>query len=379
MREARPNLGLDRPCRLLKIHDVTRENYLDDGNPLADALAEVTVTARHLTEKTEAHASAVFKADREGASLRQIASAAGYSTSRVYNLLRRGTPQEADSEGAIMPASPAQDVVVMTAPRWWPLVYKLHAAIVCKAHRSIRPRTRYAAMLMGNVILPDVPMILHVNPAVRLGGASFAELRSSADPYSTQVADIGEAVLAEHVADPDTTVQIMVCTPANDPRTITLPQPIEHNLPGPWATHQRYVSSDALLAGVTTTAELNEVKHTMTTELTAPARSLRDSGLRIVAFKLSLKPWELKGGDELYERTRFAWRTQPLRHDPDYAFATANGIVRAVYRIDDWEQIPPDRWAFHGELDSDLTAQWAGADVTGDMGPGANPVRYFNC
>jgi hypothetical protein len=141
--------------------------------------------------------------------------------------------------------------------------------------------------------------------------------------------------------------------------------------------HGQDVSRGALLAGATPTTEPKEV--TMTTALQAPTLSLLDSGLRLVAFKINRTFWEGMSDEELYERTRFAWRTNPHLHDPDLAFAVVHGIVRAVYRIDRWEPTPDNRWMFHGELDEDLTQEWGGVDVSADMGRATNPVRYINC
>jgi hypothetical protein len=117
----------------------------------------------------------------------------------------------------------------------------------------------------------------------------------------------------------------------------------------------------------------------MTSALQAPALSLSGSGLRLVAFKINRTFWEGMSDEELYERTRFAWRTIPYRHNPDLAFAVAHGIVRAVYRIDGWEPTPDKRWMFHGELDERLTEQWRDVDVSADVGRASNPVRYINC
>jgi hypothetical protein len=57
----------------------------------------------------------------------------------------------------------------------------------------------------------------------------------------------------------------------------------------------------------------------------------------------------------LYKATREWWRMSPLRHNPKWAFAVYSGIVRAVYRIDRWEQEVnvnrKPRWAFDGARD----------------------------
>jgi hypothetical protein len=137
---------------------------------------------------------------------------------------------------------------------------------------------------------------------------------------------------------------------------------------------RRHISSDASLAAVTAASEAAEG-----TGLASSAMALGDSGLRIVAFKLNRTYREGMSDDELYETTRRAWRTAPHNHNPDFAFAVAHGIVRAVYRIDRWELVTATRWAFEGEFHEELTEQWAGVDVSVDMGRGSNPVRYMNC
>jgi hypothetical protein len=338
-----------------------------------DALAEVTATSRTFAAAADAQARALIAAHQAGASRRQIARAAGTSRERVKSLLQRGVPSE--GEEGVPRAAPVEDVVVMAATPAWPLFFRLHAAVVCEAHHSLRPTASYLAMFLNDRILPTVPIILHVEPAVQLNAASLAELRSGGEPYAAQVADIGEALVAEYLAEPDAIVQVIVCTAADDPRTITLPAPIRHDGDGMWVARQRYVPSGALRAGVITTTKLEEVMHT---SIAAPtATPFADSGLPIVAFKLNVS-----GGmtdEDLYQRTRYAWRTNPDIHNPEYAVAVGYGIVRAVYTIDAWEPAPDDRVEFHGELHAELTERWGGLDVRAEMGSGSNPVRYFNC
>src|SRR5262249_4477765 len=115
-------------AEFLKLLDVMKEN----ANVVEEALAEIAATSRELREKDEANTRAIANAHRQGASLRQIASAAGSSPSRVYNVLRRGAPRQTHSESVAQTAALAEDAVVMVAQRWWPLVYKRHAAVVCR-------------------------------------------------------------------------------------------------------------------------------------------------------------------------------------------------------------------------------------------------------
>jgi hypothetical protein len=96
---------------------------------------------------------------------------------------------------------------------------------------------------------------------------------------------------------------------------------------------------------------------------------------------------------DLYLATRQWWVVGRDRRDgsersPQWAMAVYRGVVRAVYRIDRW--VGPGaaaagpgitgRWAFDGELDEGMTAQYLYADVTQWLPQAArNPIRYVNC
>ena len=100
--------------------------------------------------------------------------------------------------------------------------------------------------------------------------------------------------------------------------------------------------------------------------------------------------------DALYEATRAYWvvgvsrRNRGATAAPDYAMAVHEGIVRAIYRIDDWFRTPeeeiakgrggPRRWGFSGQLARDLEDRYLGKDVTAYLPRGAQvPLRYVNC
>jgi hypothetical protein len=104
---------------------------------------------------------------------------------------------------------------------------------------------------------------------------------------------------------------------------------------------------------------------------------------------------------ELYEATRKWWRVGQLRRQlgttwaPEWAMTVFNGVVRAVYRIEAWEQptaediaVDPTRatrWGFHGTRDLDLEMIYLHRDVSSylratDTGQASqNPMRYVNC
>lgn len=85
---------------------------------------------------------------------------------------------------------------------------------------------------------------------------------------------------------------------------------------------------------------------------------------------------------ELYDATRRSWIINPERHNPRWAFAVYAGIVRAVYRIDNWEPAPDNerRLGFTGEQDPELESRYVWHQVSHYMQPGAqNPIKYVNC
>ena len=105
--------------------------------------------------------------------------------------------------------------------------------------------------------------------------------------------------------------------------------------------------------------------------------------------------------EALYEATRKWWRVGPRRRQlgttwaPEWAMAVFGGVVRAVYRIEAWEQ-PNDeaiaggpkrvgRAAFRGKRDREMEAIYLHRDVSSylrgiDTGRASqNPVRYVNC
>jgi len=82
---------------------------------------------------------------------------------------------------------------------------------------------------------------------------------------------------------------------------------------------------------------------------------------------------------QLYKATREWWKLDPERR-PEYAFAVYNGVVRAVYKIDQkrWAQDPETgRWQFAGKLDPELNERYKWSDVSDYASQ--NPIRYVNC
>jgi uncharacterized protein len=83
-----------------------------------------------------------------------------------------------------------------------------------------------------------------------------------------------------------------------------------------------------------------------------------------------------------YEAIRGDWAVDIRRcRKARWAFAVIDGVVRGVFRIDDWTRLPGGRRCrFAGEHDDQMEQRYLWADVSAYLPPGAqNPVRYVNC
>lgn len=103
---------------------------------------------------------------------------------------------------------------------------------------------------------------------------------------------------------------------------------------------------------------------------------------RVMLVRISKRFRADMSANELYTVTREWWKLSP-HHRPDYAFAVYNGIVRAVYAIDQggWVQdANTKRWQFSGTQDVALGEKYGFGDVSSQLPNGAqNPIRYVNC
>lgn len=86
--------------------------------------------------------------------------------------------------------------------------------------------------------------------------------------------------------------------------------------------------------------------------------------------------------DELYEKTRQWWVMSKSR-EPQWAFSVYRGIVRAVYRINGWQQGQADlkrRRAFTGTRDVEMERTYFWKDVRSYFRQGQqSPLVYVNC
>ncbi len=97
---------------------------------------------------------------------------------------------------------------------------------------------------------------------------------------------------------------------------------------------------------------------------------------------------------ELYEATRGIWKVGKRREEVRYALAVFHGVVREVYRIDDWfpagsteyltrpleEVTNPGRWEFTGQVaEQAVRVKYLEKNVTAYFsGSSQNPLKYVN-
>ncbi len=97
---------------------------------------------------------------------------------------------------------------------------------------------------------------------------------------------------------------------------------------------------------------------------------------------------------ELYDATRGVWRVGEKRHQARYAFAVYEGIVREVYKIEQWfpagttfstrnqdELVAPDRWEFVGQLaETKIREKYLLKSVEDYFSRNSqNPITYVQC
>ena len=87
------------------------------------------------------------------------------------------------------------------------------------------------------------------------------------------------------------------------------------------------------------------------------------------------------GSAAVYEATHGHWKVGARsRESARQAFGVARGVIRGVYKIDDWYPVDGGRWGFNGKPDKALQA-FIGRhvrEILNDSGPGSqNPVRLF--
>ncbi len=80
---------------------------------------------------------------------------------------------------------------------------------------------------------------------------------------------------------------------------------------------------------------------------------------------------------ELYEATRKSWVIGKKKENALYAIASYRGLVREVYRINQWHQIG-NRWGFNGEIaEEEIRSKYLNQSLEKYITKGGqNPIRY---
>jgi hypothetical protein len=352
---------------------------IDSGEEMEAAFERAAAGQRRIEEERQLQAEAVLELSLRGATPGAIHRRTGIPLRRVRAILRhRGEPTETRATDAR--ADALDNVVIVTGS---PLgAYgraKRLGAYDCPPDLPIRATADYLVCASLGVIHPEIFKIEHVALSVRLDLETVAALHASEEPCSERLAALVQTYLDEGVWSEGTSRQIVLLSRLGDPRTLTLERPIRHFDSSPFTRNRRYVSLQALTSGADNTDALQEAQ--LSVIAAGPGTTVIDPSIRAVALKINQTYYDGMPADELYERTRYAWATNPYKHDPAYAFAVAFGICVAVYRIDGWDEVPDSgrRVMFHGELDEDMTERYGGVDISPDVGRGSNPVRYLNC
>lgn len=115
-----------------------------------------------------------------------------------------------------------------------------------------------------------------------------------------------------------------------------------------------------------------------------------DPSHRLLLIRINRKFGASMSDRDLYEATRAWWKARGRRRDRvTHALAVYNGVVRAVYKIDEWVRPTPEiiaddptiekRWAFNGHRDPEMEAVYLLGDVTAYLPRqgGQNPIRYI--
>ena len=148
-----------------------------------------------------------------------------------------------------------EDVVIVAAGVAYDL-YRRHHLYICQAGRTFRRDIRRIGFYTAKAIQQEIPVILYRRDAVDLSQESAEALMKSAKPVER---DAGKA-LASAIDIGSVEIggqgQVFLLSAPGDERTLTLPQPIVHAEPSAWTQRQRYIASEVLGEGPTSTSEL---------------------------------------------------------------------------------------------------------------------------
>lgn len=152
---------------------------------------------------------------------------------------------------------PRQVVIVPAANAY--LEYVQHGAYVCQPRRFFRPVERMAFYRRGR-IEREIPQIRAVRDEVEFSEENIDRLRASGEPIDREIGDLIDILLKAGPRQPGELFKVFLLTPADDPATVTLEQPIANDTSDatgrarPWVQMQRYAALDRMKAASVTSA-----------------------------------------------------------------------------------------------------------------------------
>jgi hypothetical protein len=224
----------------------------------ADLLLQLLRQAAALRQESDQHFRATVVAARAGGvPLAPIAEAAGLSVARIHAILREETAMQVGSP-PMYDAPEAADDVVIVAARIAYEEYVHHGAYVCQQGRTFRDAERVGFYRHGN-IERHFPEIRAIEDDILFTRENARRLRETGSQTDRDVADVIDAMLDRDERGEGDVLEVVLLTPHDDHRTLTLGRAIRHDGRGrgsAWTMGQRYASEAALRRNPATTNDL---------------------------------------------------------------------------------------------------------------------------
>ena len=150
-----------------------------------------------------------------------------------------------------------EDVVIVAARRAYPFYRKVHA-YRCQRGRAFRDGLRYLGFYTAKEIKPEIASIVGIRDDIVVSEETAGSLERSDSHVDRRVADAVRATLEGEPELHSWIGKFFVLTGPDDPDTLLLGRPIEHDRRGAWTQGQRYAISDDLRQATRTSDLLSE-------------------------------------------------------------------------------------------------------------------------
>ena len=149
-----------------------------------------------------------------------------------------------------------EDVAIVAAGSAYPF-YRRNGLYICQPNR-IRKGIAHIGFYTAKAIQQEVPAILFRRDSVEISREAAVAFSGRDDPLERAAGE----TLVSAIDSGDLSVgwegQVFLLSAPDDDRTLTLHHPIAHRDRGAWTQNQRYVASDILRAGPSTTEDLGK-------------------------------------------------------------------------------------------------------------------------